>query len=139
MSGFRRLLKQANVHTFINIGGLAIALCAGLFIALIVRTELHYDQFLPDYERVYRVSNIGHPPGREPLPNDTLAAHVAAWLKTDFNESFEAVGRLITAQHSLKHGDVEAMERIDWADPDLTRVLSFPTIAGAIRGALDQP
>lgn len=124
---------------FINIGGLAVGLCAGLFIALIVRTELHYDRFLPDYERVYRVSMIGHPPGRGPLAADTVVARVAGWLKADFGESLEAVGRLVTAQHGLKHGDVEANERIDWADPDLTRVLSFPTIAGDIRTALDEP
>jgi putative ABC transport system permease protein len=132
-------LSKVDVHTFLNIGGLAIGLCAGLFIALIVRTELHYDRFVPDYERVYRVSNIGHPPGRGPLPTETLPARVAGWLKTDFSGSMEAVGRLITAQHALRHGDVEAFERVDWADPDLTRVLSFPTLAGDIRTALDQP
>ena len=139
MSRLRQILKQTNVHTVINIAGLAIGLCAGLLIALIIRTELHYDRFLPDYERVYRVSTIGHPPGKAPLPTATLAARVAGWLKTDFTGSFEAVGRLVTAQHSLKHGDVEAVERVDWADPELTRVLSFPTIGGDIRTALDQP
>ena len=140
MSGLRQLLKQTTVHTAINVAGLAIGLCAGLLIALIIRTELRYDRFLPDYERVYRVSQIGHPPGgRAPMPSDTIVARVAGWLKVEFGGSFEAIGRIATAQHSLRHGNVEAYDRIDWADPDLTRVLSFPTIAGEITTALDQP
>jgi putative ABC transport system permease protein len=139
MSRLRQVLKRADVHTVINIGGLAIGLCAGLLIALIIRTETHYDRFFPDYERVYRVSTIGHPPGKSPTPITTVVGRVAGWLEADFSESLEAVGRFTTAQHSLKHGDVEASERIDWADPELTRILRFPTLAGDITTALDAP
>jgi putative ABC transport system permease protein len=139
MSKLRRLVKQANIHSIINIGGLAIGLCAGLLIALIIRTELHYDRFWPDYERVYRVSMLGHPPaGQEVRPAGTIAARVKGWLDADFSEQL-IVGRFTRAQHGLRHGEVEANERIDWADPELTRVLAFPTIAGDITTALDQP
>src|ERR1041384_6099829 len=108
MGRARHLLQQANVHTIINIGGLAVGLCAGLLIALIIRTETHYDRFLPDYERVYRVSQIGHAPGREARMSDTVEARVSGWLKTDFPEVFEAVGRISQSRHTLRRGSVEA-------------------------------
>ena len=139
MSRLRQFLKRVDVHTVINIGGLAIGLCAGLLIALIIRTETHYDRFFPDYERVYRISIVGHLPGRAPQGAATVVGRVAGWLKAEFSNSFEAVGRFTTAQHSLKHGDVEASERIDWADPELMRVLHFPPLAGDITTALDAP
>jgi putative ABC transport system permease protein len=139
MSKLRQLLQQVDVHTAINVGGLAIGLCAGLLIALIIRTELRYDRFLPDYERVYRVSQIGHPPGLAPMPLDTTSPRIAGWLAADFGDSFEAVGRIAPAQFSLRHGSVEAYERVDWADPALTRVLALPAIAGDMRTALEPP
>jgi putative ABC transport system permease protein len=132
-------MKRVDLHTVINIGGLAIGGCAGLIIALILLTETHYDRFWPDHERVYRVSMIGHEPGMGPSALDTVSARIAGWVRADFPDSLEAVGRFITAQHSLKHGDVEASERIDWADAELLRILSFPTIAGDITRALDAP
>ena len=139
MSKLRRLLKDVTAHTVINICGLAVGLCAGLLIALIIHTELHYDRFLPDYERIYRVSQRSNAPGRSPNPSDTTVSRIAGWLQSDVGDSFEAVGRLTTAQHSLRHGSVEAFDRVDWADPELMRVLRFPTIAGDISTALDAP
>src|SRR3954465_11579588 len=117
MSRLRQALKRVDAHAVVNVGGLAIGLWGGLLIALIIRTETHYDRFFPDYERVYRISMVGHLPGKAPLGAATLVGRVAGWLRAGFTESFEAVGRFTTAQQSLKHGDVEAIERIDWADP----------------------
>jgi putative ABC transport system permease protein len=124
--------------TVINIVGLAIGLCAALFIALMIRTETRYDRFIPDHERVFRVSSTIQPPGQRMSATDTTAPDVAQWLRLEF-KSIEHVARISTSQNGIRHGEVEANETVYWAEPDFLRVMTFPAVAGDVATALDRP
>lgn len=135
----RALSLRIHAHTAINIAGLAIALCAALCIVLIIRVEQTYDTFLPDHSRIYRVNTIATPPGQEPTHLAGTIPALAGWMRTDLGQSIELVGRFVSQQNSLRRGDVEAMQRVVWADPEALRVMPFASIAGDIRTALDRP
>lgn len=51
-----RNLKRNPVYTLINVSGLAIGMAACLLIFLVVRYELSYNTFQPNYSAVYRVA-----------------------------------------------------------------------------------
>ena len=52
---FRNISRNKS-SSFINIGGLAIALTAFLIIMLFVRHEMSYDTFFPESESIYRLA-----------------------------------------------------------------------------------
>ncbi|OEK05500.1 hypothetical protein BFP71_08160 [Roseivirga misakiensis] len=52
---FRNLAKH-KLYTFINIGGLAISLAVCMLILLYVNSEVNYDNYHPNKERLYRVA-----------------------------------------------------------------------------------
>lgn len=52
---FRNLLKH-KLYTFINIGGLAISLSVCMLILLYVNSEVSYDDYHPNKDRLYRVA-----------------------------------------------------------------------------------
>lgn len=127
-----------DAYTAVNVAGLAIGFGAALFVALLIREELSYDRFIPDYSRVFRVSTLSQPPGQAISSIARTRPDVAQWLRLDF-QAIEAIGRITTSQQSVRRGDVEAMETVYWADPEFLRVMTFPTVAGDVRTALDQP
>ena len=50
----RNLLRH-RVYSTINVAGLTVGIAASLLIFLVVKYELSYDQFQPNYDRIYRV------------------------------------------------------------------------------------
>ena len=50
-----RNLSKRKGYSLINIGGLAVGVAACLLLYTVVRYELSYDKFNPNYERVYRI------------------------------------------------------------------------------------
>lgn len=53
-----RNLKRQKTYSTINIAGLSVGIMACIIIMLFVRTELSYEKFYPDAERIYRVNSI---------------------------------------------------------------------------------
>jgi putative ABC transport system permease protein len=133
-----RSASRDRVHSVINIVGLSIGLAAAILIALYLRHEVSYDNFLVDSDRVYRVSAQFRNPG---LPMKWLAEapkYTGALLKLDFPE-IEGVSRLSPEQIGVRHNDVEASEDVYWADPGFLTVMGLRTIAGDAATALDAP
>ncbi len=132
-----RSLARNRFYAAINTAGLALGLAVSILIFLFVRDELSYEQFIPGYQDVYRLSVVTHlsfgPQIIDPSPPD-----VAGWLKLDF-PTLRAVARLISSPHSLRHGNVESSETVFWADPDFFRVFPLPAIAGDLQSALRRP
>src|ERR1700742_4929301 len=87
-----RNLSRNRLYAGINIIGLAVGFAAAILIALFVRDEFSYDKWLPDYQRIYRVSSVLNAPDRSSR-HDTTEPQMAAWLKIDFPQ-VEAVARL---------------------------------------------
>jgi putative ABC transport system permease protein len=136
-AALRNLLRNKLV-SFINIAGLAIGFAAALLIALYLHYELTYEQFLPSYERVYRISFTVESPGGLPQIHDSVNFSMAGRLKTDYPE-ISKISRVAVQFTSVRRGEFENPEGIYFADPDFFRIMPFTAIAGDVTTALDAP
>jgi putative ABC transport system permease protein len=137
VAAIRRLARN-KLHTWINVGGLALGFAAAILIALFVRHELTYDRFIPHREQVFRLAETYYRPAAPPLLVDATLPQLAALLKADFPQ-VEAVARLQNQRVALRAGHVENSERIEWADPDFFKVMPLPVLAGNPNAALARP
>ncbi|MHB1206363.1 MAG: ABC transporter permease [Rhodospirillaceae bacterium] len=134
-----RNLVRNRLYAAINIVGLAIGFGAALMIALFVRDEFSYDKWIPGHERLYRVS--AHAVlANHTYPFDFAPLGAAALLKDEFPE-IEAITRFASddGAFSLRHNDIESLETIHWADPNLFDVLPLRAVAGNLATALEDP
>jgi putative ABC transport system permease protein len=122
----------------INIAGLTVGFAAAILIGLYVREELSYDRWLPLHERTYLVGASVETSVRAPRYVDYSPSYIAAPFKLDFAE-VEAAARLVPGNFGVRHGNVEALELIYWADPDIFDLLRFPVLAGDLDNALRRP
>jgi len=118
--------------------GLALGLAAAILVALFVRDELNYDGFVPNHARTFLLYEGLHIPGHAAVLTPTGQAEIAALLKLDV-PAVEAIARISPDQHTVRHGDIEADEKLYWADPDIFDVLPLPASAGDLRSALREP
>jgi putative ABC transport system permease protein len=126
------------LHTAINIGGLALGLGAAILIALFIRDELGYDRFLSGHDRVFRVSMLLSFPDRGTQKLADSVARLGPELALDFPE-FDSVARIDSEDVGLRHGEIEGLETLYWADPATLGVLGLPVIAGDPATALEAP
>jgi putative ABC transport system permease protein len=133
-----RNLVRDRLSAAISIGGLAVAFAAAILIGVFVRDDLFADRFIPGHADVYRLSVSLAPPGQAPLALATARSDLAAFLKLDFPQ-VRSVARLVPGRPTLRHGQVEAVENIYWADPDLLDVLPLPVLVGDPKTALARP
>ncbi|HEV2703081.1 MAG TPA: FtsX-like permease family protein [Steroidobacteraceae bacterium] len=133
-----RHLARNKLYTAIGVIGLAVGLCTALLAALVVHNQLSHDHFIPGYDRIYVGVTVITPPGHATIYMGSTNTFVAAQLALRFRE-IEAVTRLALDTATLKHLNVEASERIYWADPNAFAVLPLPTLAGDLGKALARP
>jgi len=133
-----RNMVRNKLYAAINIIGLATGLAAALFVALFVRDELSYDKWIPENDRAFLVSFTLDRPGLQLVHGDVSPPTYAGWFKLDFPE-IQVVARLVRANVSLRHRDIEADEEIVWADPDFFDIVKLPAIAGNANAALRSP
>ena len=50
-----RAIGRQKLYAFLNVGGLAVGISAFLMIAMFIRYEYSYDQFIPDADGIYRI------------------------------------------------------------------------------------
>ena len=133
-----RSARRDRIFAVLNIAGLALGFAAVILIGLFVRDELSYNRFLPGYRDVYRVELTIADTGQRPLTFTGTPARMGAEMKLDFPE-ITAFTRTRKQTAGLRHGAVEAVEEIQWADPDFFKVLGYPMLRGDAATALLQP
>ena len=133
-----RNARRDRFYAALNVLGLALGFAAVVLIGLFTRDELSYDHSLPGHESVYRVQLTRAEPGRRPQTLTSTPVEMAGQMQLDFPE-IAAVTRFTGQNAGLRHGQVEATERIYPADADFFTVLGFPLIAGDPAAALRQP
>ena len=135
-----RNLMRNRLYAAISIGGLAIGMAAAILTGLYVRDELTFDSFMPGHDKAYVVVWEIDQPGSAPIVEDFSQYFVARALKLDFKE-VQASARLNLGSQpvGVRGGDVEALETIGWADPDLFSILRAPALAGDPVAALHRP
>jgi putative ABC transport system permease protein len=133
-----RNLARNKLHAAISIFGLAMGLCAATLAALLLHSELKYDTFVSDYERVYLAEWTTAPAGRPPNYKLKAPDWVASQMRLRFSE-IESIARVSDRTVSVRRGEVQANETIGWGDPNLFEVLGVPVAYGTLDGALKRP
>jgi putative ABC transport system permease protein len=133
-----RNLFRNRAYAAINLCGLALGFMAAILIALFVRDEYSYDRSFPDYQRIYRVLETVQFPNRPPRYGSTTSSDVAAALRLEFPE-VQIATRLTPTRAVLRHGDVQSIVHVHWADPNFFRLFPFKTLSGNLPQALSQP
>jgi putative ABC transport system permease protein len=136
-AALRNLLRNRAI-SLVNITGLAVGLAAALLVALYVRYEYSYEEFIPGHEDVYRFSMNVNYGGKSPERRDESSQRIAAWLKLDFPEIGHAA-RFNETWRTVATETRAFKEQVFEGDPDLFRVLPIPAVAGDLQAALDQP
>jgi putative ABC transport system permease protein len=137
----RSLLKR-KVFTFINIFGLATGMTVCLLIVLFIKSELGYDNFLPNADQVYRVVLDRKYPER--ATSYSIIPHsIGAAIQQEFPE-VQTVTRIndILGGGSFytRVGDHRFEDtKVYSADSSFFRVFKYPLIVGDTATALRQP
>jgi putative ABC transport system permease protein len=136
-----RNLARNWLYASISILGLAVAFAAAILITQFVRNEFSYDQWLPGYRQVYKITDAFSQPGEAPGPDaDVTNAVIAANLKVALTHIQTA--RLMEDFPPIRTrpADAGVIERtFAWADPDIFQVFPLTALAGDLRTALAQP
>src|SRR6185369_6460060 len=77
-------------------------------------------------------------PGQSPRKVDLTFASAAGAFKLDYPET-QAAARISSSQSGVRRGELEALDRVIWADWAFFEVLPLPVIAGDLRTALEKP
>lgn len=136
-----RNLARNRLYAAINVIGLSVGFATALLIGLFVRHETTFDHFIPGYPNIYKLSNGMRLPGATDLPTEDVRSWMPVQLKLELPQ-IDQMARLsnLFEPASLRHGDVEAIERrFHWADPNIFEVLPLPAYAGDLKTALDRP
>ena len=131
---FRHVARN-RLYALISVSGLAIGFGAATLIGLYIHDELTYERWLPNSDRIYRVSPTTDVTGEAAGgPSD-----IGIWLANDYPEQIESVTRLFRGGGFFKRNDAELREQVLWADPNVFDVFRYPVVSGTLDGALDRP
>ena len=136
---FRNFYKHGFSSLIILIG-LSIGLCSCLVIGMYVRSELNYDRFQMNGDRIFRVimeyAFNGSPASKK---GNFTSMKVAPVLKKNFPEIQEAIrmDKYPTVVHY--RNKVLNEQNFYYADSSFFRVFSFPLLKGNASTALNAP
>lgn len=119
----RNLFKH-KLHSAINIFGLAVAFAASIMIFLFARHELTYDAFHENAESIYLVYKERITPTGTQITRDTWLPMADA-LREDYPVIINAV-RTWDSQSWVEVNGRRFRETVDYADPALFEIFSFP-------------
>ena len=129
-----RHLARSRLYAVISIVGLAVGICALMLTLLVVRNELGYNRFVPGADRVFVGISVLQPKEQPAHYTPIVSQTLAAALKLEFPE-IVSIARLMPDAATLRRGDVEAKETVNWVDPAFFDLMPLPTVAGDLRRA----
>ena len=133
----RSLLRFWGV-SLLNIFGLAIGFAAAIIIGLYVSSELSFDRFIPQADRILMVTTVYSPSNSPVVSSDKSPAGLAGWLRDD-SPLVEAAVRVNPVDWAVKSPRHESLENLYWADSNFFDVLPVKSVAGDLKTALDRP
>jgi len=141
---FRAILRD-KLSSFINIFGLALAMCCCLLIFIFIKDELSYDRYHANADRTYRITrNFLSPDGSVNLHLGHLAPPFGPLLKNDFPE-FEEVARILNTRMliALQEGAEEKKafneDGAYYAEPEILKIFTIPMVEGSADKGLTEP
>ena len=134
-----RNLTKYRIYSFINIAGLSVGIACAILIALLVRTEMSYDRFHEDHERIYRAFQRQEHSGGN-LFTDNLPGPLAAHLKENYAGIEETTRFIYGGGRALKYGDRVFNETgICMTDQSFFDIFSFELTRGDRPSLLSEP
>ena len=132
-----RNIARFKLHSFINIGGLAMGISIFTLIIIYAVSELTYNKYHDNYDRIYQISVEN---------NLATTAHLGYMLK----EKFPEIKYLVRTDMSYGGGEKAYLKLLDsdkniefeniiYAVPDFFNMFSIDVIAGDISKALTNP
>lgn len=138
----RNLMKH-KVYAFINITGLAVSICCGILIFMLVSYHLSFDNFHTDGDRIYRVvteqhrdeisyvNSVPSPLGKAFRQDYTYAEKVARVATFD--------GQLVSSQNEGETKKFQEPGGIAFTEPEFFEIFNYPLVQGNIKTALAEP
>lgn len=140
-----RNLRKRKVYSFINIAGLSIGMAVCLVILKYVEFELSYDRFHENAEQIYRTTKSGYQNGEYRgtaiisgyAEGPSLLAdipEVKAYVRTH-----PMYGGAVVTYHNEGDPRIFFEEDMQFADSVFFDVFTYPSAAGDLSSALDDP
>jgi putative ABC transport system permease protein len=133
-----RSLAKNRLFTALNLIGLAVGMASCLLIAMWVRSETTYDQWLPDADRIFVVQGKTQYPGKDMETWGGSSAIMLPLLAQDFSQ-IEAGTRLIRTERAVRYGSRIESQQVVLADTGFFDVLKLPLAEGDAANALKRP
>ncbi len=131
-----RSIVRSKAFSLINITGLSIGMAASLLVFIVVKYELSYDTFQPNYNRIYRVvtqdkfdNDITHNAG---IPVPALAALRNEFPHIQFGALRSTYGSQITVPSATNGSGNKFIEAtgIFFMEPQFFNVFRYDWLAG---------
>jgi putative ABC transport system permease protein len=132
-----RNIRAQGFYSFINIGGLAIALAACMMIFLFVRDELSYDRWVPNAERIEKLEYTISIPGRAPIKTAKAAPAIGPAIGSYFKNEIEYASRALQLETVTRQDEKAFKEMVTFVDTDFFNIFEFP-MANGNRNALEK-
>jgi putative ABC transport system permease protein len=140
-----RTLYREKRYALINIAGLALAIACCLVLGLYLRSELSYDRYNVNHEKIYRVVNqfnIGGNEDRFAVTSPVLGAMLKdAYPEVEDYTRLRPAGPATNGNRLLMHHEDQAYywDRLYFADDNIFKIFTFDVIAGDPETALVDP
>ena len=132
-----RNIKKHKGYAFINIAGLAIGMTCCILIVMYIATELSYDRYHENADRIFRLgfdANVGGSQVVSPISN----VPSAPVLIQEYPEVLDAVRFRTVSRTSVEYEDKQFYENdILYADNSIFSVFTFPMTKGDPKTALE--
>ena len=135
----RNLWKQKG-FTFINLSGMAVGMACCFLLLIYVNHEMHFDEYHPNVERLYRVNYHASFGGNE-MVIGAIPAPIAPLMEQDFPQ-IEKIARLYNRSISVRAVDASESFEIEnavFADSTVQDVFGFEFIKGTQKDPLHEP
>ncbi len=134
-----RNIRKHKGFSFINIAGLAVGMASCIVIFLYVASELTYDKYHDDADRIYRVAMWWKVPSGE-FQSAGINAGVAPELSDNFPQVEIAARYMPIRDRIVRNGDMYFFEdRMGYADQEIFDIFHIPFVYGDPRSALVRP
>ncbi|MDQ3289966.1 MAG: ABC transporter permease [Bacteroidota bacterium] len=134
---FGRRIARDKTYSFLNIIGLSAGLTCFAFISLWVNSELNYDSFNKNYDRIARLNKIVKTE-TDVLESARSGATLAEVLQHNFPEVENTV-RMDMREEVVQYKDKLLQERIILTDPSFFKIFSYHLTKGNSATAISEP
>jgi putative ABC transport system permease protein len=124
-----RNLQRSKGFSYINITGLAIGMAAAILILLWIQSEVNYDGFHTNKNRIYQVWNKVKQEGQVNCWN-TTSSPMARAVEKDIPEVERAVRARNSGNLLLTFGDKKIIKRGNIVDTGFLQMFSLPLVKG---------